>query len=122
MDRVMAEGMQHSPYASHLETNYHFTRDADLRTRYCRLGGSSIRYGKIIEELDAVAGDVAYKYLMADLSEDTFDPELRPYNLVTVSVDRIDFMDKLSAERDLRLSGYMLMARGSTLMIKIDVL
>lgn len=41
---------------------------------------------------------------------------------MTVSVDRIDFMDKVSAWKDLRLSGYMLMAKGSTLMCKIDVL
>ena len=31
-------------------------------------------------------------------------------------------MDKLSADKDMRLSGYMLMAKGSTLMVKIDVL
>ena len=51
-----------------------------------------------------------------------FNPETRDYFLVTVSVDRIDFMDKLDAGKDLRLSGYMLMAKGSTLMVKIDVL
>ena len=42
--------------------------------------------------------------------------------MVTVSVDRIDFMNKLEADKDMRLSGYMLMAKGSTLMVKIDVL
>lgn len=31
-------------------------------------------------------------------------------------------MSKLSADRDLRLSAYMLFAKGSTLMVKIDVL
>jgi hypothetical protein len=31
-------------------------------------------------------------------------------------------MNKLSADRDLKLSAYMLMAKGSTLMVKIDVL
>jgi len=41
---------------------------------------------------------------------------------VTVSVDRIDFMNKLSVQKDLRLSAYMFMAKGSTLMVKIDVL
>lgn len=41
---------------------------------------------------------------------------------MTVSVDRIDFMNRLEAGKDLRLSGYMLMAKGSTLMVKIDVL
>jgi len=41
---------------------------------------------------------------------------------VTVSVDRVDFMEKLSITKDLRLSSFMLMAKGSTLMVKIDVL
>jgi len=86
------------------------------------MGGKSLRYGKIIEELDAMAGDCSYKYLMKNDDADTFDPDKRPYYLVTVSVDRVDFMSNLSAERDLKLSAYMLMAKGSTLMVKIDVL
>ena len=65
---------------------------------------------------------MSYKYLLADLKEDNFDPERRPYTLVTVSVDRIDFMDRLNANKDMKLSAYMMMAKGSTLMVKIDVL
>lgn len=56
------------------------------------------------------------------MDESNFDAETRDYFLVTVSVDRIDFMNKLDPKKDLRLSGYMLMAKGSTLMVKIDVL
>ena len=74
-----------------------------------------MRYGKIIEELDAMAGDCSYKYLMKNDDPETFDPDKRGYYLVTVSVDRVDFMSKLNAERDLKLSAYMLM-------VKIDVL
>jgi hypothetical protein len=69
-----------------------------------------------------MAGDCSYKYLMKNDNPETFDPDKRGYYLVTVSVDRVDFMDKLSADRDLKLSAYMLMARGSSLMVKIDVL
>ena len=76
----------------------------------------------MIEELDAMAGDCSYKYLMKNDYDATFDPHLRPYFLVTVSVDRVDFMSKLSADRDLKLSAFMLFAKGSTLMVKIDVL
>lgn len=93
-----------------------------MRANYCRLGGKTIRFGKIIEELDAMAGDCSYKFLMKDDDEATFDPAIRPYYLVTVSVDRVDFMGRLSADRDLKLSAYMLMAKGSSLMVKIDVL
>jgi hypothetical protein len=69
-----------------------------------------------------MAGDCSYKYLMKNDDEETFDPAQRPYYLVTVSVDRVDFMSKLSSDRDLKLSAYMLMAKGSSLMVKIDVL
>ena len=73
-------------------------------------------------ELDAMAGDCSYKYIMQNDDASNFDPLVRPYYLVTVSVDRVDFMSKLNAERDLKLSAYMLMAKGSSLMVKIDVL
>ena len=110
MEKVFAEGQQHTPFASHVESNYHFSRHSQFNNHYSRIGGKSIRYGKIIEELDAMAGDVSYKYLLQNLHPDNFNPETRPYFLVTVSVDRVDFMHKLDAEKDLRLSAFMLMA------------
>lgn len=67
-----------------------------------------------------MAGDCSYKYLLAeDKNEALRDKD---FYLVTVSVDRVDFMQKLCINKDLRLSSFMLMANGSTLMIKIDVL
>jgi hypothetical protein len=121
-DLIKEQKAQHSQFASHVESEYLFTQDANLKSQYCRLGGKSLRFGKVIEELDAMAGDCSYKYLMKNDDEANFDPTQRPYFLVTVSVDRVDFMSKLSAERDLKLSAYMLFAKGSTLMVKIDVL
>ena len=130
MQMVEAKGQLNTPLASHVETTYHFSQDEKLRERYSRFTRPDgrpdqcryLRYGKIIEELDAIAGDCSYKYLLQNLKEENFNPETRDYFLVTVSVDRIDFMNSLSADKDLRLSGYMLMAKGSTLMCKIDVL
>ena len=119
----MEQKQLNTPAASYVETTYLFSQDETLRNRYGRIvGGDGIRYGKIIEELDAIAGDCSYKYLLQNLDPAHFNPETRDYFLVTVSVDRIDFMNKLEAGKDLRLSGYMLMAKGSTLMVKIDVL
>ncbi len=99
-----------------------FAQNHELRKNYCTVGEKCLRYGKIIEELDAMAGDCSYKYIMQNDDDATFDPSKRPYYLVTVSVDRVDFMNKLSADKDLKLSAYMLMAKGSSLMVKIDVL
>lgn len=81
-----------------------------------------ISFGNIIEELDAMAGDCSYKYLLKDDNPEAFDPAVRPFYLVTVSVDRVDFMSKIDPEKDLKLSAYMLFAKGSSLMVKIDCL
>lgn len=67
-----------------------------------------------------MAGDCSYKYLL-DETQNTNTSE-KDFYLVTVSVDRVDFMQRLSANRDLKMSSFMLMAKGSTLMVKIDVL
>mmetsp|Transcript_15984 Transcript_15984/g.20219 ORF Transcript_15984/g.20219 Transcript_15984/m.20219 type:complete len:172 (-) Transcript_15984:718-1233(-) len=122
MEKLQESGQLNTPLASYVETTYLFSQDERLRERYGRSDDHGIRYGKIIEELDAIAGDCSYKYLLKNLDASNFDPETRDYFLVTVSVDRIDFMNKLESGKDLRLSGYMLMAKGSTLMVKIDVL
>ena len=95
MEKLRARGQLSSPLASHVETNYFFSKDDKLRERYSRVDSNGLRYGKIIEELDAIAGDCSYKYLLENLDESNFNPETRDYFLVTVSVDRIDFMSKL---------------------------
>ena len=65
LDTIMKNGAQHTPFASHVEANYKFSdHNFDLRERYTRISGKDIRYGKIIEELDALAGDCSYKYLL----------------------------------------------------------
>ena len=67
-----------------------------------------------------MAGDCCYKYLL-DENQNSSIKE-KDFYLVTVSVDRVDFLEKLCIKKDLRLSSFMLMAKGSTLMVKIDVL
>ena len=73
MNKCLEEGQLNTPLASHVETTYLFSEDEKLRERYSRSDdcneNSSIRYGKIIEELDAIAGDVSYKYLLQNLDD-----------------------------------------------------
>jgi acyl-coenzyme A thioesterase 9 len=69
-----------------------------------------------------VAGDCSYKYLLDSKDVDGRDIKGKDYYLVTVSVDRMDFIHSLDVKKDLKFSSYMLMANGSSLMIKIDVL
>ena len=69
-----------------------------------------------------MAGDCSYKYLLNSKEVDGQDIKGKDFYLVTVSVDRMDFIRSLDVKKDLKFSSYMLMAHGSSLMIKIDVL
>jgi hypothetical protein len=92
---------------------YPFSKHSALRERYQTYEGGSIRYGKIIEEIDALTGDCCYKYMRHSAGEDIN----KKYTLVTVSVDRVDFLHKLHSQHDLKLSAYILNACGSTLIV-----
>lgn len=58
------------------------------------------RYGKILEDLDAMAGAISYKHCDDGKTDST------PLTIVTASVDRIDFL-KPWGIKDLRLSGHV---------------
>lgn len=79
--------------------------------------------------MDALVGDVCYKHMNATTESlehwieigkgnETFDS--LPYFIPTVSVDRVDFVSNIRLDRDLRMSAYMMAAKGSTMVVKID--
>lgn len=39
---------------------------------------------------------------------------------MTVSVDRIEFLNKIRSYKDLKMSGYIMSAKGSTITVKIE--
>jgi hypothetical protein len=51
-----------------------------------------------------------------------FQKKEQDFHLVTVSVDRIDFLNRLNAEWDLKLCSYVIYANGSTIIANVDVL
>lgn len=79
--------------------------------------------------MDALVGDTCYKH-MNDTKEalehwvnigegrETFDS--LPYYLPTVSVDRVDFVNHIKSDLDLRMNAYMMAAKGSSMVVKID--
>lgn len=58
-----------------------------------------IRIGRIVEDLDALAGNIAFEHC------DDGDPETMPHLLVTASVDRIKCLHRANVKDDMLMSG-----------------
>ena len=63
---VVKRGIQNTPLASSIEITYKFASSPTLRERYLRADKRGIRFGKMIEEMDALVGDCCYKYMVRD--------------------------------------------------------
>lgn len=84
---------------SYTEIILPFATDKALLEEYINYGGT-VRHGKIMEDLDALAGAISYKHC------DDGKFESSPLTIVTASVDRIDFLKPFGVS-DLRLSGHV---------------
>ncbi|KAF9581344.1 hypothetical protein BGW38_001681 [Lunasporangiospora selenospora] len=84
---------------SYTEIILPFKTDKALLEEYINVGGT-LRHGKIMEDLDALAGAIAYKHA------DDGKPDSSPLTIVTASVDRIDLLKPLVVS-DIRLSGHV---------------
>ena len=94
---------------SYIEIILPFSTNENLREEYVNVYGG-IRFAKIIEDMDALAGSIAYKHTLEPLSSTMtsnvmeYDISL-PVTIVTASVDRIDLRQRLDIHEDLKLSG-----------------
>ncbi|KAG0210209.1 hypothetical protein BGX28_009514 [Mortierella sp. GBA30] len=84
---------------SYTEIILPFASDKALLEEYINFGGN-VRHGKIMEDLDALAGAISYKHC------DDGKANSSPLTIVTASVDRIDFLKPFGVS-DLRLSGHV---------------
>lgn len=84
---------------SYVEEFLPFKSSPTLLDEYITTGGK-IRIGKIFEDIDALAGAIAYKHV------DTFVENSRPLTCVTASVDRMELLMPNTIE-DLKLSGHV---------------
>lgn len=83
---------------SKLSLCYNFTTDARLRDLYIDHTGN-ILIGKLLEDLDALAGNIANKHCCDN------DPTSKRLSLVTASVDEIVQRRPISINDDLILTG-----------------
>ncbi|KAI8818631.1 HotDog domain-containing protein [Fimicolochytrium jonesii] len=84
---------------SYLEEILEFT-NPDIREEYVNPHGT-VRIGKVLEDLDALAGSIAYMHC------DDNSAETIPLTIVTASLDRIDLLQSIPMDQDLRLSGHV---------------
>ena len=84
---IFDSGSIGTPFASFLQADYLFTQDSALREAYCTIGGSQIRCGKVIEDLDAIACDCSYKYMTPDEETQRIPVKDKGFYCVTVSFD-----------------------------------
>ncbi|KAF9203114.1 hypothetical protein BGZ49_006768 [Haplosporangium sp. Z 27] len=84
---------------SYTEIILPFKSDKTLLEEYINVGGT-LRHGKIMEDLDALAGAISYKHT-DDGKHDSI-----PLTIVTASVDRIDLLKPLDV-KDIRLYGHV---------------
>ncbi|KAJ3417340.1 Acyl-coenzyme A thioesterase 9, mitochondrial [Chytridiales sp. JEL 0842] len=91
-----------------------FKSDPNVREEYLNAYGT-IRIGKILEDLDALAGSIAYVFC-DDGRDDT-----PPLTIVTASVDRIDMINRIPVDQDISLSGHVTYVGNSSMEVSITM-
>ncbi|KAH6765774.1 Thioesterase/thiol ester dehydrase-isomerase superfamily protein [Perilla frutescens var. hirtella] len=103
-----------TPSQSRMTILYNFSTDYILREQY-RDAWNEVRIGKLLEDLDALAGTISVKHCSDD------DSTTRPLYLVTASVDKIVIKKPISVDADLKIDGAVTWVGRSSIKIQLDV-
>ncbi|CAL9235005.1 unnamed protein product [Arabidopsis halleri] len=103
-----------SPSRSRTSILYKFSSDFVLREQY-RNPWNEIRTGKLVEDLDALAGTISFKHCGGDSSA-------RSMILVTASVDRIIMKRPIRVDVDLSIVGAVTWVGRSSMEMQLQVL
>ncbi|XP_056161471.1 acyl-coenzyme A thioesterase 2, chloroplastic-like [Syzygium oleosum] len=109
-----SELVPRSPSRSRTSIFYKFSGDYVLREQY-RNPWNKIRMGKLVEDLDALAGTICYKHCSSD------DGTTRPLLLVTASVDRMVLKRPIRIDTDLQIAGAVTWVGRSSMEIQLEV-
>ncbi|KAK6145176.1 hypothetical protein DH2020_021996 [Rehmannia glutinosa] len=110
-----SELLTKTPSQSRMTILYNFSSDYILREQY-RDSWNEVRIGKLLEDLDALAGTISVKHCADD------DSTTRPLYLVTASVDKIVLKKPISVDADLKVSGAVTWVGRSSIEIQLDVI
>lgn len=102
------------PSQSRTSILYNFSSDYILREQY-RDPWNEVRIGKLLEDLDALAGTTAFKHCADE------DSTTRPLILVTASVDKMVLKKPIHLDTDLKVSGAVTWVGRSSLEIQMMI-
>uniref|UniRef100_A0A7N2MU30 HotDog ACOT-type domain-containing protein n=1 Tax=Quercus lobata TaxID=97700 RepID=A0A7N2MU30_QUELO len=108
------ELVKKTPGQSRTSIVYKFSSDYILREQY-RNPWNEIRMGKLLEDLDALAGTIAFKHCCND------DGTTRPLLLVTASVDKMVLKKPIQVDTDLKIVGAVTWVGRSSMEIQLEV-
>lgn len=105
-----------TPKSSRVEVQYNFKDDLLLKEQYQNFNGL-MQFSKLFEDLDALAGNVAFNHCDDD------DPETRMPHLVTASVDRIRLHQgtAIALDQNYAMSGQVSWVGSSSLVIHMKL-
>jgi acyl-coenzyme A thioesterase 9 len=106
-----------APSDSSTSVRYNFSTDSSLVEEYSNTWGH-IRMGRVFEDLDALAGTIAFEHCT-----DATNPEHieTPLHIITSSVDRVTITHRANLRDDMVLSGKILFAGHSAMQIAMQV-
>ncbi|KAB2602487.1 acyl-coenzyme A thioesterase 9 [Pyrus ussuriensis x Pyrus communis] len=110
-----SELLNKAPSQSRTSILYNFSTDYILREQY-RDPWNEVRIGKLLEDLDALAGTISVKHCCDD------DSTTRPLLLVTASVDKIVLKKPISVDIDLKIVGAVIWVGRSSIEIQLEVI
>ncbi|PKA59283.1 hypothetical protein AXF42_Ash001377 [Apostasia shenzhenica] len=109
-----SELLTRTPAQSRMSIAYNFSSDYILREQY-RDPWNEVRIGKLLEDLDALAGTIAVKHCSDD------DSTTRPLLLVTASVDKMVLKKPLCVDKNLKICGAVTWVGRSSIEIQTKV-
>lgn len=98
-----------TPATSSTSITYDFADDELLRDQY-RSPWNQVRMGKILEDLDALAGSIAYAHCM---------PAAKNLHIVTASVEKIELWGRPAIDSNLELQGQVAWVGRSSMEIRM---
>lgn len=104
---------------SYIELSLPFKDMPELLEKYIATS-AGIRYGKVFEDLDNLAGDISYTHVLGGRPKQS-DQGRNPIFIVTASVDRLDLLEPMRADMNYRLSGMVIYVGSSSMEVLVTV-